>query len=124
MVADELPVVAVLLLVVLPLLNDDPVPVVLLLELLPLLVPVACCGAQTWPGGQGTAATGGRKNGLGRNHRYGSAPRPAPTLGAHEYSSAAPATPITASLMPRDMRGPPGWEGEGMDMVRMSGRPR
>lgn len=48
-----------LLVLVLPLLRyDDPVPV---LELLPLLVPVACCcGGQTWPGGQGAAATGGR----------------------------------------------------------------
>lgn len=49
----------VLLLVPLPLLYDDPVPV--LLELPPLLVPVArCCGGQTWPGGHGAAAIGGR----------------------------------------------------------------
>ena len=49
----------VLVLVLLPLLYDDPVPV--LLELLPLLVPVTCCcGGHTWPGGQGAAATGGR----------------------------------------------------------------
>jgi hypothetical protein len=48
------------LVLVLPLLlYDEPVPV--LLELLPLLVPVACCcGGQTWPGGHGAAAIGGR----------------------------------------------------------------
>ena len=47
----ELPVVALLLYV-------DPV-LVLRLVLL-LVVPLDCCGGQTWPGGQGTALTGGR----------------------------------------------------------------
>ena len=63
-VVDEVPLSDVeellVLLLVLLLRYDDPVPVLLEL-LLPLLVPVACCvGGQTWPGGQGAAATGGR----------------------------------------------------------------
>jgi hypothetical protein len=57
----ELPVVALLPLVVLPpRVKDDPLVARLPLVLLPVLAPDDCCGGQAWPGGQGTAATGGR----------------------------------------------------------------